>query len=192
MKRSLTLFGAGLALALSLAPLNGTPLANSLGSQPVLAQAQQQSLELELVGQRRIVRKNWRGQEEIAWQSLGSSFLRPAPTVQPGDILRYSISGNNRTDQPISGLILTDDLPSNTVYVMNSAQTLGGGTAQITYSIDGGKNYTANPTIQVTLADGSIVTRPAPADRYTHVRWNFQSAVPAKSSVSGLYQVQVQ
>lgn len=189
MKRSLPLAGAGLALTLALAPLDFAPLASRLGSQPVLAQAQQ-SLELELTGQLRVVRRNWRGEEEIAWKSLESSFLRPAPTVQPGDVLRYTVSGNNRTEQPIGGLVLTDDLPANTVYVMGSAAAVG--TAQITYSIDGGQTYTANPTIRVTLPDGRVETRPAPADRYTHVRWTFTGAVPAKSSVSGQYQVRVQ
>jgi len=189
MKRSLPLAGAGLALALILAPLDFAPVVSRLGSQPVLAQAQK-AMELNLVGQLRTVRRNWRGAEEIAWQSLESSFLRPAPTVQPGDILRYTISGNNRTDQPIGGLVLTDDLPANTVYVMGSAAAVGN--AQITYSIDGGQTYTANPTIRVTLPDGRVETRPAPADRYTHVRWTFTSPVAAKSSVSGQYQVRVQ
>jgi uncharacterized repeat protein (TIGR01451 family) len=189
MKHSLPWASLGLALALTFAPVAPLPL----GSAPALSQTQtqQQNLELELTGQLRVTRRNLRGQEEIAWQSLESSFLRPAPTVQPGDILRYTISGNNRTDQPIGGLVLTDDLPPNTIYVMGSAAATGNGNPVITYSIDGGKTYTANPTIQVTLPDGRVETRPAPADRYTHVRWTFQNPVAARATVTGQYQVRV-
>lgn len=190
MKRSLLFLGTGFALTLSLAPSNFTPFVNQFGSQPVLAQSQQQNLELELVGHLRTIEKNWRGEEKVAWRSLEGGFLRAAPTVKPGDIVRYTVSGNNRTEQPIAGLVLTDDLPANTVYVMGSAASVGGAT--VTYSIDGGKTYTAKPTIQVTLPDGRVETRPAPAERYTHVRWTFQNAVPAKSTVSGQYQVRVQ
>lgn len=191
MKRSLLFLGTGFAFALSFAPSNFALVVNQLGVQPVLAQSQQQqNLELELEGHLRTVEKNWRGEEKVAWRSLEGGFLRSAPTVRPGDIVRYTVNGNNRTEQPIAGLVLTDDLPANTVYVMGSAASVGGAT--VTYSIDGGKTYTAKPTIQVTLPNGRVETRPAPAERYTHVRWTFQSAVPAKSTVSGQYQVRVQ
>lgn len=186
MKRSsVTLFSAGLVLALSFAPVH----IPQLSPQPAQAQTQQQNLELELTGQLKVIKRNWRGEEEVAWRSLEGGLFRPAPQVKPGDVIRYTVSGNNRTEQPISGLVLTDDLPPNTVYVMGSAASVGG--AAIAYSIDGGKTYTANPTIQVKLPDGRVETRPAPAERYTHVRWTFPSAVPAKGSVSGQYQVRV-
>ncbi|WP_339374407.1 hypothetical protein [Picosynechococcus sp. PCC 8807] len=186
MKRSsLPFFGVGLALTLSFAPLHISPLT----PQPVLAQTQQ-NLDVELAGHLRVIEKNWRGEQKVAWRSLEGGFMRPAPRVKPGDTIRYTVSGNNRTEQPISGLVLTDDLPANTVYVMGSAASVGGAT--ITYSIDGGKTYSANPTIRVTLPDGRVETRPAPAERYTHVRWTFQNAVPARASVNGQYQVRVQ
>ncbi|MGB2925534.1 MAG: hypothetical protein WBB82_09550 [Limnothrix sp.] len=184
--KSIFLLSAGFATALNLAPVEIRPL----GVMPAIAQSQQQNLELNLAGHLRVLEKNWRGQEQVAWRSLEGGFLRAAPTVKPGNILRYTVSGNNRTEQPISGLVLTDDLPVNTVFVMGSAASVGG--ASITYSIDKGQTYSANPTIKVTLPDGTVQTKPAPADRYTHVRWTFQSAVPAKSSVAGQYQVRVQ
>lgn len=186
MKRSLFLLALAFTTSLGTASINLPPLV----VQPAIAQTQEQSLELALVGELKVTRTNWRGQQEVAWRNLEGGFLRSAPTIKPGDIVRYTVSGNNRTDQPISGLVLTDDLPANMVYVMDSAVSVGGAT--ITYSIDGGKTYTANPTIQVRLSDGTVATRPAPADRYTHVRWTFQSAVPAKGSVNGQYQVRVQ
>ena len=186
LQKSLFLFSAGLAVALNFTPV-GIP---SISTAPAIAQTQQQNLELELVGELRVIKRNWRGEQEVAWRNLEGGFLRAAPTVKPGDIVRYTVNGNNRTEQPISGLVLTDDLPADMVYVMNSAGSVGG--AAITYSIDGGKTYTAEPTIQVTLADATVETRPAPAELYTHVRWTFSSAVPAGASVSGQYQVRVQ
>lgn len=179
-----------LLLSLSLSVGIVSPNIAQFGSQPALAQnQQQQALDLNLVGHLRTLQRNWRGEERVAWRSLEGGFMRPAPQVRPGDIVRYSVNGNNRTDQAISGLVLTDDLPANTVYVMGSAASVGGAT--VTYSIDGGQTYVANPTIQVTLPNGRVETRPAPAERYTHVRWTFRNAIPARASVSGQYQVRV-
>lgn len=180
-------------LGFSLAVMMGVGLVPDqipqIATAPVVAQTQQ-SIDLALTGHLRSVEKNWRGEEKVVWRDLNGGFFRGAPTVRPGDVLRYTINGNNKTEQPVSGLVLTDDLPENTVYVIGSAASVGG--ASITYSIDGGTTYTTQPTVQVTLPDGTVETRPAPADRYTHVRWTFAGAIPAKSNVSGQYQVRVQ
>ncbi|ANV84859.1 hypothetical protein AWQ21_11000 [Picosynechococcus sp. PCC 7003] len=189
MKRSLAIFSTACAIALGCGVVNLPKATSLLGLQPVAAQ-QNRQVDLKLAGHLRVIERNWRGQTQVAWRSLEGTALRPAPKVKPGDIVRYTISGNNQTNQAVSGLVLTDDLPANTVYVMNSAATVGGAT--ITYSIDGGRTYTANPTIQVTLEDGRTATVPAPPERYTHIRWTFSGAVPPRSAVSGQYQVRVQ
>ncbi|BAW97863.1 hypothetical protein NIES970_28260 (plasmid) [[Synechococcus] sp. NIES-970] len=186
MKKPLFFLLASISLSFGVV----SPHVGQVGSQPVFAQTQQQqALNLELIGHLRTTERNWRGEERVAWRSLEGGFMRPAPRVRPGDIVRYTVNGNNRTDQPLSGLVLTDDLPENTVYVMGSAAAVGGAT--VTFSIDGGQTYSANPTIQVTLPNGRVETRPAPAERYTHVRWTFRNAVPARAAVSGQYQVRV-
>jgi hypothetical protein len=84
-------------------------------------------------------------------------------TVQPGDVLQ-------------------------TTYVLGSALANG---AQLTYSIDGGKTFVAKPTIKVKLADGSVVEKPAPAEMYTHTRWDYSESVQPAASVRSVYEVAV-
>jgi uncharacterized repeat protein (TIGR01451 family) len=193
LKSAASFLGLGLATALVVVPLETSLISRVTGTDVTVAQAQQQqSLVLALAAHKRTTRTNILGQPEVVWESLEGGLLRPAPRVQPGDVVRYTISGNNQTEQPISGLVLTDDIPPNAVYIMNSAAVEGGGKAIVTYSIDSGRTYNANPTITVTLPDGKQEVRPAPANLYTHVRWTFQSPVAARSTLSGVYQVRVQ
>jgi uncharacterized repeat protein (TIGR01451 family) len=116
-----------------------------------------------------------------SWQGGGLNQARP------GEVLRYSLKGKNQGNRAATNLTLTQPIPKRTSYVAQSAT----GTAQITFSIDQGKSYSAQPMIQVKRADGSMESRPAPAESYTHVRWKFQNAIEPGASVSAFYQVRV-
>lgn len=192
MKLSFSALSLGIAAALVAFPID-TLLSSQITHQDgTIALAQeQQALNLTLVGHKREVHTNRQGLPEVTWISLEGSLLKPAPRLQPGDVVRYTISGNNRTEQPISGLVLNDDIPQNMVIVIGSAR-VEGGTAQITYSADGGKTYSPSPMIRETRPDGTFVSRPANPEEYTHVRWTFTDPVAAKSSVGGSYQVRLQ
>jgi uncharacterized repeat protein (TIGR01451 family) len=107
--------------------------------------------------------------------------------AQPGDVLRYSLKGKNQGNRAATNFMLTQPIPRRTSYVAQSAT----GNAQVTYSIDQGNNYSAQPMIQVKRADGSVESRPAPAESYTHVRWKFPNAIEPGANVSAFYQVRV-
>lgn len=107
--------------------------------------------------------------------------------ARPGDVLRYALKGKNQGSRAATNFTLTQPIPSRTVYVPQSAT----GSAQVTYSIDQGKTYSPQPMIQVKRADGSIESRPAPVESYTHVRWKFQNAIEPGANVSAFYQVRV-
>lgn len=100
------------------------------------------------------------------------------------------VIGANNGDRTASNLIVTQPIPKQTAYVLNSSTTIKS-TASVTYSIDNGKTFVAKPTVQVKLANGKVETRPAPAEAYTHVRWKFTNAIAAKSIVAAAYQVRV-
>lgn len=146
---------------------------------------QQPQVQLRLTAQKQVVQKDGEGNQKVTWQPLQGNVV-----VQPANIIRYTVSGTNNSDRPASNLVFTQPIPKQTKYVLNSATTANNG-AKITYSIDNGKSFIAKPTIQVKLPDGKVETRPAPAELYTHVRWNFGSAISPKATVSGNYQVQV-
>ena len=192
MKLSLSALSLGLAAALVAFPID-TLISRQLTHQDgTIAVAQeQQALTLNLVGHKREVRTNRQGLPEVTWISLEGNLLQPAPRLQPGDVVRYTISGNNRTEQPISGLVLNDDIPQNMVIVLGTAR-VENGVGEITYSADAGKTYAVSPMIRETRPDGTLVSRPANPEEYTHVRWTFTEPVAAKSNVAGSYQVRLQ
>jgi uncharacterized repeat protein (TIGR01451 family) len=105
--------------------------------------------------------------------------------------MRYVVTSTNVSDRAISNLVVTQPIPQRTIYVLNSA-TLGiAGNVEVTYSIDGGKTFVAQPTIQVKQPDGTVETRPAPAETYTHVRWKFPEALNPAVALNSSYQVKV-
>lgn len=135
-------------------------------------------VQLNLSADKKVVQNN-----QTSWQSLQGNVV-----VQPGDVIRYNLVGENKGGSPAKKLVFTQPIPKGTVYVINSATN---NNTKISFSIDGGKTFVANPTIQVKLANGKVETRPAPAEQYSFVRWNVQQPVNPKASVKVSYQVKV-
>ena len=156
------------------APLNQIPVIGQVFDAAVaIAQnAQRPDVKLNLIAERR---------NGDSWQ--GSSLN----DARPGDVLRYSLKGKNQGNRAATNFALTQPVPKGTVYVAKSAT----GKAQVLYSIDSGKTYSAQPMIQVKRADGTTESRPAPAESYTHVRWKFQNAIEPGADTSVSYQVRV-
>ena len=113
----------------------------------------------------------------------GKSVISYAPTtgkaVKPGDIIRYTVVAKNGV-RPVKNLTLTQPMPRGTKYVRNSATTLAG--ADLLFSIDGGKTYTAKPMVE---------KKEAPDAAYTNIRWKFTKSIAADAQVSAAYEVQV-
>jgi uncharacterized repeat protein (TIGR01451 family) len=99
--------------------------------------------------------------------------------VKSGDVIRYTATGKANSD--IKGMKLTVPIPKGTKYVMNSATPVAG--AELLFSIDGGKNYSAKPMLNPK--------KEAPASTYTHVRWKFNGTMPAKSVVTAACDAEV-
>ncbi|WP_414577178.1 hypothetical protein [Anabaena sp. CCY 9402-a] len=155
-------------------------------SSSVVAQnvQKQPQLQLRLAAEKQVVTKDQQGKQKVAWQALQGKAV-----VQPGDILRYTLSGENKSDRPIKNLTLNQPIPQGMMYVLKSAN-MSNKDAKITYSIDGGRSFVDNPTIKVTLPGGKVETKPAPATAYTHIRLQLPS-VAAKTTVQATYQTQV-
>ncbi|NJL09693.1 MAG: hypothetical protein HC908_04255 [Calothrix sp. SM1_7_51] len=84
---------------------------------------------------------------------------------------------------------MTQPVARGLIYKLNSATPADG--AILTYSIDQGKNFVANPVVKVTLANGKVEERPAPAEAYTHVRWSFNQQMQPNASVQVAYLTKV-
>ncbi|GAB1544878.1 hypothetical protein NUACC21_75540 [Scytonema sp. NUACC21] len=142
-------------------------------------------VQLRLDAEKRVIQQV-QGKQTVSWQALQGKAL-----IQPGDVVRYTVSAANNSNGSVKNLAINQPIPLGTVYVPNSATTNGSNGTKITYSIDGGRSFVENPTVKVSLANGKAETKPAPVAMYTHVRWNFGASIPAKATVKGIYQVQV-
>lgn len=181
------LFGvSALSLAVILPLLDSLPaVADVPNPVSIIAQAAQKpEIVLDLAVAKQATTATVDGKQQVEWQDLGDSAK-----VAPGDVLRYTIVGKNTGGSPAENLAVTQPIPARMTYKLDSATSQNN--ADITYSIDGGENFTAKPTIKITLDDGTVEERPAPAEAYTHVRWNFPTVTP-ETGATAMYEVQVQ
>lgn len=144
----------------------------------------QAQLQLRLEAEKQVLQKDNQGKQKVSWQALTSKAV-----VKPGDVLRYTLNGENKSDRPINNLILNQPIPKGMVYVLKSANTTNQN-GKITFSIDGGRSFAENPTVKVTLPNGKVEIKPAPANAYTHIRLQVPS-LAAKTIVKATYQTQI-
>lgn len=175
-----------LGIAVVLPLLNNLPaVANAPNPVSIIAQAAQKpEIILDMAVARKTTVATVDSKEKVEWQELNDK----AP-VAPGDVLRYTIMGKNTGGSPASNLEVTQPIPARMSYQLDSATSQNN--ADITYSIDGGETFVAEPTIKITLEDGTVEERPAPAEAYTHVRWNFPTVTPETGAMA-MYEVKVQ
>lgn len=155
----------------------GTTIAQNLQRQP--------QVQLSLGAQKKVVQKDQQGKQQVTWQTLQGNVV-----VQPGDVIRYIVAGKNDSDRSVRNLVVTQPIPNQTTYILNSVTVKNSG-AEITYSINNGKSFVEKPTVRVKLPNGKVETRPAPAELYTHVRWKFAEAIIPTAAVNASYQVKV-
>lgn len=185
MKRKF-MFGLGLA-AMVAAPLAvSTPVFANLQEAGV-AIAQQllrPEVKLEMGVEKQVTVTDANGMEKTEWQALEGEAA-----VQPGDVLRYVVESSNGGEMAAKNLIIEQPIPAEMTYVIGSQK--GNSEAGTTYSIDNGETFVAEPMVEVTLPDGTVEMQPAPAEAYTHVKWNFDNDLEAETAVSVSHEVTV-
>ena len=185
MKRRLSIALGILALAAALPVATSTPVfANLVQAGEALVQnVLQPKVKLVLNAQKQVITQDAEGNDVIAWETLEGQAA-----VQPGDVIRYILSSENAGDKPAQSLVATQPIPDKTAYVADSARANG---AELTYSIDGGQTFSAQPMIAVTLPDGTVEQQPAPAEMYSHIRWDYSESLEPMASVRAVYEVVV-
>jgi uncharacterized repeat protein (TIGR01451 family) len=143
----------------------------------------QGQIQLRLEVEKQVVAQDQYGKQSKTWTPLKGQAV-----VQPGDVLRYTLLSENKSDRQVNNLTLNQPIPKGMVYMLKSTSVTNN--TKVTYSIDGSRSFVENPTIQVTLPDGKVETKPAPASAYTHIRLQIPS-VAAKTIVKATYQTQV-
>ncbi|MBG1268685.1 DUF11 domain-containing protein [Nostoc sp. WHI] len=181
-------FGVGGAIALiaTVPFIDQIPgIANVWQSGSAIAQnvKNQGQIQLRLEAEKQVVAQDQQGKQSQKWEPLKGQVM-----VRPGDVLRYTLIGENKSDRLVKNLTLNQPIPKGMVYVLKSTNVANN--AKVIYSIDGGRSFVENPTVKVTLPDGKVETKPAPAIAYTHIRLQIPS-LAAKAIVKATYQTQV-
>jgi uncharacterized repeat protein (TIGR01451 family) len=114
---------------------------------------------------------------------------RVGAEAMPGDVIRYSLRFTNPTAAAVRNVVFDNPVPAGTRYVAGTARADAAGLA-VTYSIDGGSTYSAQPMIE-QVVDGRRRTVPAPVAMYTHLRWTVTSEVAAGAQVTAEFRVRV-
>ncbi len=156
------------------------------GGSAIAKNAKIGAVKLRLDAAKKIVTQDAQGKQKVTWKALAGQA-----TVQPGDVLRYTITGANNGEKAVKGLVINQPIPQGMKYVLQSATVNDVKGANITFSIDKAKSFVKNPRIKVKQKDGTFKIVAAPAELYTNIRWKFGDSVAAKGAVKGTYQLQV-
>lgn len=186
MKKSLLLGIGAVALIGTVPFITNTPVLAGLQQvgDAIVKAINRPEIKLNLTAAKQVVEKDAKGVEQVSWKQLDDGGI-----VQPGDVLRYTVSSDNVGDQAAKKLAITQPIPAKTVYQLDSAKSNNGAT--ITYSIDAGQTFVDKPMVKVTLEDGTVKEEPAPAKAYTHVRWQFNKDIDPAVGVKAMYDVKV-
>jgi len=114
--------------------------------------------------------------------------LDKTTVVNPGEILDWTITSENSGNASAMEYKTVGHIPQGTTFVADSAKADG---AKAVYSIDGGKSYSAQPTIEVKQADGSVKRVPAPVSMYTEIRYEWADPLAQGGKLSASYKVRV-
>lgn len=103
--------------------------------------------------------------------------------VQPGEIIVWKLRVTNRGNQGVTGVRAEGMIPKGTAFIPSSGTGAG---VTVQYSIDGGRTYSARPTIVV---DGK--TRLAPVSSYTNILFIWEGEISAGSVKTAQYKTRV-
>src|SRR3954470_24151887 len=127
---------------------------------------------------------------------LSGSVLRDAnrvgldksTVVNPGEVLDWTMTAENGGNAPAVNYKAVGHIPRGTEFVSGSAKAAG---ASAVYSIDAGKSYSPQPTIEQKQADGSVKRVPAPVSLYTDIRYEWTDPLAQGGKLSASYKVRV-
>jgi len=126
------------------------------------------------------------GSVERANQSIPAA---EAGQVNPGEVVTWAINSQNEGSAPAHHYQVVGQIPRGTILLPDSTQAEA--KAAVTYSIDGGKTFSSQPTIEQSQADGSIKRISAPVSMYTQIRYEWSDPLAAGGRLTASYQVRV-
>jgi uncharacterized repeat protein (TIGR01451 family) len=114
--------------------------------------------------------------------------LDQAGMVKPGEIINWMIDSANEGNGAARDYKAVGQIPLGTSFVAGSAISKD---ASVTYSVDGGKTFSAKPMVEEKQADGSTKLVSAPVSSYTQLRYEWSTPIEPGQKISATYQVRV-
>jgi len=113
--------------------------------------------------------------EEVSVGDDGERQTRlvPADAVVPGDVVIYTTTVENVSDEGADNVVVTNPVPEHLSYIADSAFAPG---MVIEFSVDGGVSYA--PAEDLTVEEDGV-TRAATSDDFTHIRFVLQGELAA-------------
>jgi uncharacterized repeat protein (TIGR01451 family) len=116
-------------------------------------------------------------------------LARADERVYAGDVVRYRLTFTNPQRNAVQGIVLNNPIPAGMQFVAGSSSA-SRDDIRVEYSADGGKNFSTQPTEEVTI-EGRKVRRPVASERYTHVRWTVGGTVAPGAAVTAEYDARL-
>jgi uncharacterized repeat protein (TIGR01451 family) len=115
--------------------------------------------------------------------------VEEATLVKTGEIIDWNITSINEGNAPAREYKAIGAIPSGMQLIAGSVSA--DGTASVTYSIDNGKSFLAEPTIDEKQADGSVKRVPAPVSMYTQIRYEWTDPLNQGARLNASYRVRL-
>jgi len=187
MKLLHKILGIGsLGLVIALPLVNQAPVRASFPQiKEIIAQVRPApQIQLNLTAAKKLIVVTSGAEQQVEWENISDGTV-----VNPGDILRYTVSSANPKAAVVNDLSITQPIPDQMVYELDTAASEN--EAAVVYSIDNGETFVAQPTITIETENGETIEAPAPAETYTHIRWQFGSLAPT-ADIAATYEVKVE
>ncbi len=125
--------------------------------------------------------------EEVSEGENGERLTRlvPVETVVPGDVVIYTTTVENISDEAADDIVVTSPVPEHLSYVAGSAFGPG---MLIEFSVDGGVSYA---TAEELTIDEDGQSRAAIAEDYTHIRFELQDHLAAGAQGIARFRAQL-
>lgn len=108
------------------------------------------------------VQKEQRSVDEAGEVSME---LVEADKVVPGDVVIYTVTYTNVSDESVENIVITNPIPAQLTFVPDSSFSPG---AEVSFSADGGATWGELDALVVRDGDAERI---ATAEDLTHIRW---------------------
>jgi uncharacterized repeat protein (TIGR01451 family) len=115
--------------------------------------------------------------------------LEKAAAVNTGELLDWNISSVNDGNADAQNYRVVGQISKGTTFVAGTAK--GEASPVVTYSIDDGKSFSADPLIDEKQPDGTTKKVSAPVSMYTQIKFEWAKALVSQAKFNAAYRVRV-